>query len=81
MQKEEEVAAIDYDRRNGTIEDNKGGKQGEEAMLTPPVMQGMTAAMFSAGLDNLPAYVDHDSIKKSLLHQNQIASHRPTSMD
>jgi hypothetical protein len=33
-------------------------------------MQGRTAAMVSAGRDNLPAYVDHDSIKKSLLCQN-----------
>ena len=34
-------------------------------------MQGMTAAMVSAGLDDLPAYVNCDSIKKSFLHQNQ----------
>jgi hypothetical protein len=37
----------------------------------PPVMQGMNAAMVSAGLDNLPPYVNCDSIKKSLLCQNQ----------
>ncbi len=48
-----------------------GGKQGGEALLTTPVTQGMTAAVVSAGPDNLPAYVDCDSIKKSLLRQNQ----------
>ncbi len=71
MQKEEEVTTINYDKRNGSIEDDGGGKQGGEALLMPPVTQGMTAAMVSAGPDNLPAYVDCDSIKKSLLHQNQ----------
>ena len=48
-----------------------GGKQGGEALLTTPVTQGMTAAVVSAGPDNLPAYVDCDSIKKSLLCENQ----------
>ncbi len=71
VQKEEEVAAIDYNMRNRTIEDDGGGEAGGGALLTPPAMQGMTATMVSADLDNLPAYVNLDSIKKSLLHQNR----------
>jgi hypothetical protein len=68
VQKEEEVAAIDYDRRNGTIAENRGGTGGE--LMTPSVMQGMTATMVSADLDNLLVYFDHNSIKKSLLRWN-----------
>ncbi len=50
-----------------------GGKQGGEELLMPLVMPGMTAVMVSAGLDDLPAYINCDSIKKSLLRQNQIS--------
>ncbi len=46
-----------------------GGKGNGMAM--PPVTQGMSATMVLTGHANVPVYIDHESIKKSLMHQEQ----------